>query len=33
MKAKYEFVELGLVFGMFSTWMNGIVANYFTEPG
>lgn len=33
MKAKYENTALGLTFAMFSTWMNGMVSNYFTKPG
>jgi hypothetical protein len=33
MRAKYEHTALGLTFAMFSTWMNGIVSNYFTQPG
>ena len=33
MRAKYENTALGLTFAMFSTWMNGMVSNYFTKPG
>ena len=33
MRAKYEHTALGLTFAMFSTWMNGTIANYFTKPG
>lgn len=33
MRAKYEHTALGLTFAMFSTWMNGAIANYFTKPG
>lgn len=33
MRAKYEWGALGLTFTMFSTWMNGVVSNYFTKPG
>lgn len=33
MKAKYESMSLGWVFGMWSTWMNGQVSNYFAKPG
>lgn len=33
MRAKYESTALGLTFGMFSTWMNGMVTNYLAEPG
>ncbi len=33
MKAKYENTALGWTFGVFSTWMNGIVNNYLTKPG
>ena len=32
-KALYEHQAVGLAFGMFSTWMNGAVANYFKKPG
>ena len=28
-----ENTALGLTFAMFSTWMNGMVSNYFTKPG
>lgn len=27
-----ENTSLGIVFGMFSTWFNGIVNNYFMKP-
>ena len=33
MRAKYEHTALGLTFAMFSTWMNGTIANYLTKPG
>jgi hypothetical protein len=33
MKAKYESHALGMCFGMFSTWMNGIISNYGSKPG
>lgn len=33
LKAKYEFVALGVSLGMFTTWMNGMVGNYFSAPG
>lgn len=33
MKAKYESMSLGWTFGMWSTWMNGQVSNYFAKPG
>lgn len=33
MRAKYEHTALGLTFGMFSTWMNGMISNYITKPG
>lgn len=33
MRAKYETMFVGLNFAMFTTWMNGAVANYFTKPG
>lgn len=33
MKAKYESMSLGWAFGMWSTWMNGQVSNYFAKPG
>lgn len=33
MRAKYENTALGLSFAMFSTWMNGMISNYFTKPG
>lgn len=33
MRARYERMALGWAFGTFSTWMNGIVANYMTKPG
>ena len=33
MRAKYEHTALGITFTMFSTWMNGVVANYLTKPG
>lgn len=33
MKAKLEHCALGMSFAMFSTWMNGIVSNYFTKLG
>lgn len=33
MKAKYEHSALGITFGMFSTWMNGMISNYFLQPG
>lgn len=29
----YEHTAIASVFGMFTTWMNGIYANYFTKPG
>lgn len=32
-RAGYEHMALGTFFGMFSTWMNGIYANYMTKPG
>ena len=32
-KAMYEYMAIGTVFGMFSTWMNGMYANYFAKPG
>lgn len=32
-KALYEHQAVGLAFGMFSTWMNGAIANYFKKPG
>lgn len=31
-RAMAENVSLGIVFGMFSTWFNGIVNNYFMKP-
>lgn len=31
-KAMCEFHSLGICFGMFTTWMNGIVNNYFMKP-
>lgn len=33
MRAKYEHTALGITFAMFSTWMNGTIANYLTKPG
>lgn len=33
MRAKYENTAIGLSFAMFSTWMNGMISNYFTKPG
>ena len=32
-KSMYEFKFIGLIFGMWSTWMNGIVTNMITKPG
>jgi hypothetical protein len=32
-RAAYERMALGTFFGAFSTWMNGIYANYMTKPG
>ena len=32
-KAMYEHTALASVFGMFTTWMNGMYANYFMKPG
>jgi hypothetical protein len=32
-RAAYEHMALGTFFGMFSTWMNGIYANYMLKPG
>lgn len=32
-KAMYEHTAIASVFGMFTTWMNGMYANYFTKPG
>ena len=32
-KAAYEHMALGTFLGMFSTWMNGIYANYMMKPG
>nr|DAH58166.1 MAG TPA: hypothetical protein [Bacteriophage sp.] len=32
-RAAYEHMALGTFFGMFSTWMNGIYANYAMKPG
>lgn len=29
----YEHTAISSVFGMFTTWMNGMYANYFTKPG
>lgn len=31
-KAMAENTSLGIMFGMFTTWMNGIVNNYFMAP-
>lgn len=31
-KAMAENTSLGIMFGMFTTWMNGIVNNYFMSP-
>lgn len=33
LRAKYESYALGSQFLMFSTWMNGIMANYLAKPG
>lgn len=33
LRSKYEAFALGSQFTMYSTWMNGIVANYFSKPG
>lgn len=32
-RAAYEHMALGVFFGMYSTWMNGIYANYMMKPG
>lgn len=32
-KAMYEFQTKGVVLGQFTTWMNGMVGNYFRKPG
>lgn len=32
-KAMYEFQMKGVVLGQFTTWMNGMVGNYFRKPG
>lgn len=32
-RAAYEHMAIGTFFGMFSTWMNGIYANYMMKPG
>lgn len=32
-KANYEHLALGIFFGQFSTWMNGLYSNYFMKPG
>lgn len=32
-RAAYEHMALGTFFGMYSTWMNGIYANYMMKPG
>ena len=32
-KAMYEFKSIGLIFGMWTTWMNGILTNLITKPG
>jgi hypothetical protein len=29
----YEHVALGIALGQFTTWMNGMVGNYFRKPG
>lgn len=32
-RAAYEHMAIGTIFGMFSTWMNGIYTNYMMKPG
>ena len=32
-RSRYEYIAGGVFFGMYTTWMNGIVNNYFMKPG
>lgn len=32
-RSNYEHLALGIFFGQFSTWMNGLYTNYFMKPG
>lgn len=32
-KSMYEFQTKGIILGQFTTWMNGMVGNYFRKPG